>query len=224
MVKLFKGGILRQTAVTDSGGNYHFIGLSSGSDYTIKPIITASDCSTSPTEETGITVPTTDQYDFTYACPPPPPIESAYWTPLISGTTRLLHGVWGWTSDNVFAVGDGGTIRHYDGNPAGTWDEQSSGTDYNLRGVWGSSADTVYAVGEGGTVLGTTNRGDTWSLMTSGTPPLNAIWGSSGTDIFAVGDSGTIIHYNGSTWSTMVSGTTVSCWGYLAILPMMCMR
>ncbi len=213
VVKLFKGGTLRQTATTDSGGNYHFIGLSSGSDYTIKPTITASDCSTTPLEYTGVSVPTTDQYGFTYACPPTPPSTSAYWTPLDAGTTRLLHGVWGWTSDNVFAVGDGGTIRHYDGNPAGTWDPQSSGTEYNLRGVWGISEDAVYAVGEGGIVLGTTNGGDIWSLMTSGTPPLNAIWGSSATDIFAVGDSGTIIHYNGSTWSLMTSNTQVKLLG-----------
>lgn len=33
------------------------------------------------------------------------------------------------------------------------------------------------------------------------------IWGSSGTDVFAVGWNGTIIHYDGSSWSSMNSGT-----------------
>ena len=34
------------------------------------------------------------------------------------------------------------------------------------------------------------------------------IWGSSGSNVFAVGANGTILHYNGSAWSLMTSGTT----------------
>jgi len=43
-------------------------------------------------------------------------------------------------------------------------------------------------------------------------PHLNDIWGSSSSDVFMVGDSGTILHYDGSIWSSMNSGTT----GYLS--------
>jgi hypothetical protein len=32
-----------------------------------------------------------------------------------SGTTNILLGVWGSSSSDVFAVGDKGTILHYDG-------------------------------------------------------------------------------------------------------------
>jgi hypothetical protein len=41
--------------------------------------------------------------------------------------------------------------------------------------------------------------------MNSGTKwDLNAVWGSSGSDVFAVGDDGTtILHYDGSSWSSM---------------------
>jgi hypothetical protein len=42
-------------------------------------------------------------------------------------------------------------------------------------------------------------------LYTSG---LQAIWGSSSTDVFAVGSKGTILHYDGSSWNRMNSGTT----------------
>ena len=122
-VKLFKGTTLRQTAVTDVGGNFHFIGLSPGSDYRIKPIITASECSTLPTEEAGISVPTTSQYNFKLECPTGPQDAGAYWVELDSGTDRLLHGIWGSASDNIFAVGDGGTIVYYDGND---WSSQTS--------------------------------------------------------------------------------------------------
>ena len=210
VVKLFKGTTLRQTAVTDSGGNYHFTGLSAGNDYRIKPTITASECSTTPTESTGITVPTTNQYSFTLDCPTPPPDPDAYWVSMDTGTTRLLHGVWGSSSDNVFAVGDGGTIIHFDGSD---WSTQTSNTTNNLKGVWGISGTEVYAVGASGKILKTVNVGTTWSSMSNTSSGLNAIWGSSSTDIFAVGDSGTIRHYDGATWSSMSSNTTVKLLG-----------
>ena len=45
----------------------------------------------------------------------------ADWSAMESGTTYELRGVWGSAPDNVFAVGIGGTIRHYDGNAEGSW-------------------------------------------------------------------------------------------------------
>ena len=47
-------------------------------------------------------------------------------------------------------------------------------------------------------------------------PKLDSVWGSSGNDVFAVGNDGTILHYDGSDWSLMSSGTTVeicNVWG-----------
>jgi hypothetical protein len=34
------------------------------------------------------------------------------------------------------------------------------------------------------------------------------VWGSSNGDVFVVGKNGTILHYDGSSWSAMRSGTT----------------
>jgi hypothetical protein len=45
---------------------------------------------------------------------------------------------------------------------------------------------------------------------------LRGGWGSSGTNVFAVGESGAILHYNGSAWSPMSSGTATNfngIWG-----------
>jgi hypothetical protein len=39
------------------------------------------------------------------------------------------------------------------------------------------------------------------------TNQLDSVWGSSASDIFAVGIGGTILHYDGSTWSPLKSGT-----------------
>ena len=48
-------------------------------------------------------------------------------------------------ASDVFAVGDGGTILHYNGS---TWSSMTSGTTNYLRGVWGSSGSDVFAVGD----------------------------------------------------------------------------
>lgn len=52
------------------------------------------------------------------------------------------------------------------------------------------------------------------------TPDINVmdIWGSAPDDIYAVGFAGNIIHFDGSSWTTMESGTTENLegvWGYV---------
>jgi len=42
---------------------------------------------------------------------------------------------------------------------------------------------------------------------------LRGVWGSSGSNVFAVGGPGTILHYDGSSWSEMSSGTTYDLTG-----------
>ncbi len=121
-----------------------------------------------------------------------------------SGTTQILVGVWGSSSSDVFAVGYGGTILHFDGT---SWAAMSSGTTQTFYGVGGTSPNDVFAVGLNGTIYH--YNGSTWSSMSSGTTQhLYGIWGSSSGDVFAVGTGGTILHYNGSTWNPMSSGTT----------------
>ena len=63
---------------------------------------------------------------------------------------------------------------------------------------------------------GSSSQGWEWLNPLPQGNPFNAVWGSSGSDVFAVGDYGTIFHYNGSTWSSMASGTIVELngvWG-----------
>ena len=77
--------------------------------------------------------------------------QAADWTwqnPLPQGNN--LTAVWGSSGSDVFAVGDLGTILHYDGS---SWSAMSSGTTNDLWGVWGSSGSNVFAVGDFGTIL-----------------------------------------------------------------------
>ncbi|MGA1842802.1 MAG: outer membrane protein transport protein [bacterium] len=64
------------------------------------------------------------------------------------------------------------------------------------------------------------DRGATWKASSEGimgkAKPLYSIWGTSSTNVFAVGTNGTILHYDGTAWTTMNSGTTQSLyeiWG-----------
>ncbi len=67
-----------------------------------------------------------------------------------SGTTEDLRGVWANSESDVFAVGNGGAILHYDGIG---WTQTDSGKDTVLTSVWGSSETDVFAVGHDGVIL-----------------------------------------------------------------------
>jgi|GEM_PF-1983603 len=134
---------------------------------------------------------------------PPPNRPGVFLPPWTELPTAAPYGVWGAFAGDVFAVGDYGTIAHYNGT---SWSAMTSATGNNLRGVWGSSGSDVFAVGEGGSIVH--YNGASWSVMTSGTAQnLKGIWGSAGNDVYVAGDNGTILHYNCIT----TTSTTTTC-------------
>lgn len=72
------------------------------------------------------------------------------WVSVTSPTNSTLRAMWATSDSNIYAVGDGGTIIHYDGS---AWTKVTPVTTSNLRAIWGSSASNIYAVGDGGLVL-----------------------------------------------------------------------
>lgn len=122
---------------------------------------------------------------------PPPPDAStpAGWTVLAAGTTANLNAVNGVSDTAVWAVGDRGTILHWDG---ASLTAEASGTTANLRGVWAVDANDVYAVGDSGTILA--RSGGTWAPVGVGTTPqiLTGVWADT-TRVVAVGSFGTIV-------------------------------
>ena len=120
------------------------------------------------------------------------------------GTAELLMDFWGTSGNEVYAVGENGTILRYDG---AAWSPLASGsTGLYLYGVWSASHKDVYAVGDDygihtGMILH--YDGSAWStLVESPMESWNSVWGSSGSDVFVVGPQH-ILHYNGRTWSPM---------------------
>lgn len=135
----------------------------------------------------------------------------------------LLDWVFGFGPDDVWMVGNEGTILHYDG---AAFHLEASGTTENLWGIWGSSPTDLWAVGGSGfpdavpTLLHRDATG--WSTVTL--PPLMRaevhglfkVWGSSASDVWVVGQRGTVLHYDGSAWQERLAGTgedLISVWG-----------
>ncbi len=108
--------------------------------------------------------------------------------PLLDDGTAW-KALWGTSSHDVFAAGDGGVIRHYDGtNWSAPMDAQTS---VDLKGLWGNGSDDVFAVGDSGTLLH--YHAQLWSIVP---PPagVTATFSSvagSGSTIFVVGPNGT---------------------------------
>ncbi len=132
--------------------------------------------------------------------------SASQWTVMDSSTDRHLYGIWGSNSSDIFAVGQYGTIIHYDGSAWSLMDGKTADTLYD---VWGAGGDDVFAAGRDGTILHYDGSG--WSSMNSHTSRLlHCIWGYSSKHVYAVGDVGdntTIVHYDGAGWSAVNTTT-----------------
>ena len=65
-------------------------------------------------------------------------------------TPGRLLSVWGRATNDVWAVGEGGAIVHWDGR---VWTLSDSGTLDTLDTVWGDSAGDTWVAGASGTIL-----------------------------------------------------------------------
>ena len=124
--------------------------------------------------------------------------------PLATGT---LASIWPASATDIFAVGDGGTIAHFDGT---RWSRMGSPVSDALKRVAGRSGTDVFAVGFGGTLH---YDGTGWTRqLTAGS--LQGLWVSPSTaDAFAVGRNGDARHYDGATWTSIPTGTSTSLYG-----------
>jgi hypothetical protein len=116
---------------------------------------------------------------------------------------NTLEGIWGSSPDDIWAVGQRGTILHWDGT---NWVGTIAGWAYPCNDIWGSSATNIWAVG---------NKiihydGYQWSVVAEiGAPhTLQGIWGTAADDIWAVGGYGNILRWDGSNWNSVQSRTT----------------
>lgn len=87
--------------------------------------------------------------------------DGAAWTPspLPKALGRTLFKVWGTGSDNLYIVGEAGTVWHRVG---ATWTQETAPAHGTLLTVFGCSASEVYAVGGRDVLL---SNGAAWSAV-----------------------------------------------------------
>jgi hypothetical protein len=131
-------------------------------------------------------------------------------------TANGFQGVWGSSESDVWAVGDMGTILHFDGT---TWTLVPSGVTDNLTGVMGSGPNDVFATGDQGNLLHW--DGKTWSIASAvQDTALLGLWVFSPTNVWAVGvdfdsdpgNSGYVRIYTGSGSTDNDVPGTISLW------------
>ncbi|HKP57322.1 MAG TPA: hypothetical protein VJV78_11410 [Polyangiales bacterium] len=150
-------------------------------------------------------------------------------------TPQPLRAIWGLSRDKIWAVGDAGQIRSYDGFQ---WTPDKSPTAQPLSSVHALVAHDVWAVGANGAAVRW--NGSMWSNVNTGLSgglfsvrveieapampsdagmPMMMPAAGSGADagpppapmgpwsVWAFGEKGHVFRYNGSVWAAMASGT-----------------
>jgi hypothetical protein len=120
-----------------------------------------------------------------------------------------LNGVWGSGAEDVWAVGDAGTILHWNGH---AWAALSGGTTEALSAVWGSGPDDVWAVGAGVFCSACSSDSD----CSSGFACSNGVCQLPTLPDGGACSDGNVTHWNGLVWSVAsntTSQTLTDVWG-----------
>ncbi len=112
-----------------------------------------------------------------------PSLERGVMVPVASQVS--LRAAWG-HDEHLWAVGEKGTIAHFDGT---AWEFADTRTTSTLNAVFGIAPNDIWAVGEGGTALHF--DGAQWSSVATGHDgTLRAVWGGASDDVWFGGDAG----------------------------------
>jgi hypothetical protein len=117
--------------------------------------------------------------------------SSPRWTDLRAGTNQELHGVWGSSPADMWAVGGAGSALRTDA--AGTR-AIATGTQATLADVWGTGASDVWAVGDGGVALHF-DGGAFVAVPTGVQANLRAVFSAAAGDVWAGGDAATLLRF-----------------------------
>ncbi len=126
--------------------------------------------------------------------------------PLPQGNT--LRATWAADWADVWAVGDAGTVIHYDGRGFGRVEVPS---EQNLNAIWGNASGELWVAGDEDTLLHF--DGASWqtielpALDAPANGALYAVWGD-GQDVWVTGSAGRVLHSSGGAFEPETSTTT----------------
>ncbi|MBT8492334.1 MAG: hypothetical protein KJO07_04685, partial [Deltaproteobacteria bacterium] len=116
---------------------------------------------------------------------------------LPAGANPSLWGVWANSAEDVYAVGNNGTIVHFDG---AQWSLVSTPVSNALLAVTATGPEDVFAAGSFGTIVHF--DGTAWSTMETGTSlDIRGIHAISPQDVYATTNSPLVLHYDGLSWA-----------------------
>jgi hypothetical protein len=140
------------------------------------------------------------------------------WTQSSIPGEASLSGCWVFEPKNIYVVG--GSVWKFDGIK---W------TDVSPIGDHGSYSGQLsgfsmfafsphdYWLTNGGLIFHSVNDHVVYHVFPNDSAGfLHSSWGTSSSDFYSVGDGGTILHFDGTAWTKMASGTTknlYSIWG-----------
>ncbi len=109
--------------------------------------------------------------------------------PELDRDSAAVFKIFGFSPDDIHAVGARGVLLHYDGS---AWSQLPSGTGSDMISLWGTAPDDIVAVG--GRSNGTIARwdGSSWTAQDVGTlAGLNGVWVDPEGRATVVGNMGT---------------------------------
>lgn len=147
------------------------------------------------------------------ACPGLRTVGGWCWeNPLPQGNT--LMGAWAAGPDDLWLVGAGGVILHWDGKTVSFVPSEATEAD-DLSAIWGTAPNDIWVVG-GAKATGRNITqhwdGARWQAVSNSTLcDLLDVWGSSPNDYWAIGSCGTdrrpiIIRWDGTSWQQQPYG------------------
>jgi len=126
-------------------------------------------------------------------------LDHGEWEWQDSGVMTNLWDIQGTSASDIYVVGDGGTILHYNGI---SWGLENSGIVMELFGLHISEGGVVYIAGDEGTVV--SGSSGLWTVENTGAPyAMRDIWAAPDGTVFAVGDGSAIYRKTGGVWERM---------------------
>jgi len=136
---------------------------------------------------------------------------------LPNGDGWLINKMWGTSSNDLYALGNGGNIAYYNGK---SWQKIESGTDFSLSDIYGNASGEVYSAGSKfaeakGIVLRRNKSGQFQTMVDGGIvsptelfhPKLygrvNTLWVDENNILYTAGDF--LYQYKNGIWSFVSS-------------------
>lgn len=118
------------------------------------------------------------------------------WNPEPAPVNNNITDMWGFAPDDIWAVGLGGVVIHWNG---ALWEEAETPASGSVRAIWGRTGQTIIAAGDNGEIL--EYNGEVWELLAQSTDQnLRGVHGFDNGDVWAVGANGTIMRRGQLGW------------------------